>query len=311
MAYWLWSATASDARRFDQWVIDLASGDRHLLQAGLRFCGGCDSVPGPTWSASSRYLYFSDVIAGGERFFLRDVRTGTARQLTHTPHAAFDVPAWSPVADLLLYSDGSGGTVLEDLAAGSRLVLADVAWPAIFDTSGTYLYAPGWVDDEAQGRATKIFEVATRRLLASLPGQPTPRTYSGVAGPPDVPRPIVARAGGFVATLTDAAGCDGVAIYADAKLVTCVARVARPLFSPDGAKIAFARWTQGEIQSSRCFTSCGVAELVVVDAATGAETLSTGGRLRITLGYGRSSAGGGVVWSPDGRYVLVVAPPAR
>lgn len=317
MTYFVWStqASAGPPSQFDQWAIDLTTGERRLLQQGLRYCGGCDSVPGPKWSASSRYLYFSDVVAGGDRFFLADVLAGSARQLSgHTTRGPFDVPEWSPVADLILYSNESGGTVMEDLAAGSSATLSDMPWPAAFDPSGTYVHSPGWVDDEAAGRMTVVFDVGSGRIAASLPGQPMARSFVGVGGPPARAWPIVATSDGFVAALQGVPNCEGTGIYSRSVLVTCVARASRPVISPDGTKVALARPTAGRTAPERCFPACFAAEIVVVDAATGRELISTGERLRLTLSYGRftdPSGSASYVWSPQGGHLLVVGPPAR
>ena len=44
----------SELRLWDQWVIDLVTDERRVLQEGLRHCGGCGGRFSPGWSPSGR-----------------------------------------------------------------------------------------------------------------------------------------------------------------------------------------------------------------------------------------------------------------
>jgi hypothetical protein len=304
MTYWLWAEGASRGAfplHIDQWSIDLTTGERRLLKNGLAHCGGCDSVPSPKWSPTSRYVYFSDVVAGGNRFFLADVRTGEVRPLAdHIPREAFDVPAWSPVDDILIRSSG-GRALLERVPERKVGMIGD--WPARFDPTGRYLYSPAWAGPDRPSQRTSIFEVATGALVAEHPGVPEKRTYLGIGGPPLDVSPVVASAGGVIAALQDAPGCAGTTIYGAQR--TCVAGASAPELSPDGSKVALVRATGGVVTTQKC-RSCFVVEIVVVDTASGREIAASSRSIRLPV---ESEVRRGVrhSWNKEGTH-LVVSP---
>jgi hypothetical protein len=316
MTYWIWSEE-TDAGRLpwavDQYVIDLGTGQRRLLHAGLVHCGGCDSVPGPKWSPSGRYLYFSDVVGGGDRFFVSDVVSGRTRQLIdHVPKEPYDVPVWSPAADLLLRSDGSGTAVIENVANRTARRLPQVAWPARFDPGGSFVYSPAWPSESRTGTETLLVDTATGLTVTTLSGRPAPRVFVGAGGPPFDRAPIVGVPGGFSAALEKAAGCDGLALYSNVRLATCVRGAERPVISPDGTKVAVARATGDPVTEPRCNT-CTLIEIVVVDVQSGQQIAGASHAIRIVV------SGAHVVdpfhavefsWNAAGTHLLVAGPAA-
>ncbi|MGH2450735.1 MAG: hypothetical protein ACRDGE_05605 [Candidatus Limnocylindria bacterium] len=282
---------------WDQWAVDLETKERRLLQEGLRHCGGCDSRFGPTWSASGRYLYFSDLVSDG-RIFLSDLQEGTTREIVSGSADSRYEPEWSPVSDVLLYPGSDLRTVLEDLQAGSAIVLEGLPWPAAFDPTGGYVYSPAWGDlPPSAGGSTAIYHIGTGRIVASLPGQP--RLLRGPIGGPmrsyTTPA-VVGVEGGFVAALEGASGCGGTAIYSEAAITTCVAGATEPQISPDGTKVAVGREVGG-----------AVYEILVIDVATGAELMVIDATL---AGDGFSGPIGHArpIWNAEGTHLLVWGP---
>jgi hypothetical protein len=304
MTYWLWGAGASPTARpipVEQWLIDLGTGERRRLADGLVHCGGCDSVPRPQWSPSGRYVYFSDVVAGGGRFFLADVRGGTARALTeHVPREGFDVPAWSPVADTLIRSSG-GRILLERFPDGAVSLFGE--WPARFDRSGRYLYSPAWAGERPATRTT-ILDAATGAPVAELAGVPERRTYLGIGGPPADAMPVVGTAAGIVAALRDAPGCAGTMIHGARS--TCVAGASAAEISPDGSTVALVRATDQVVTTARC-RSCVVAEIVLIDVATGREIATSSRAVRQPVPSDAVRRGVRLVWNRAGTHLLVAA----
>lgn len=303
MTYWLWSAGASAAARpvaIEQWLIELATGERRRLQDGLRHCGGCDSVPAPKWSPSSRYVYFSDVVGGGDRFFLADVRTGEVRALTeHVPREPFDIPAWSPVEDILIRSNG-GRIMVERFPGRTVSVLGE--WPARFDRSGRYLYSPAWSGGVRSASRTTVLDVGTGAVVAELAGVPERRTYVGIGGPPVDAVAIVGTAGGIVAALQDAPGCAGTMIHAARQ--TCVAGAGAPEISPDGSVVALVKATDDVVTTPRC-RSCVVSEIVIVDVASGREIATSSRAVRQAVSFDAIRRGVRHLWNAAGTHLLI------
>lgn len=307
MTYWAWGdpAQGSAPLSIDQWVIELGTGERHIVREGLQHCGGCDSVPAPNWSPTGRYLYFSDVVGGGGRFFLADVIQATSRQVTDV-----DRPVWSPAADVLLYPDGAGSTLIERLEAGSRAVLRDVRWPARFDPSGMYIYSPAWSEPASTPGRTSVFDAVSGTLVAELPGEPEQQTAIGAGAWPEDPRPLLGLPGDFVAALQGRPACDGTAIYRSATFVACVEDAIAPQISPDGTKIALARRT-GEIATSGPCPGCPVREIVVIDTVTGSELVATGRRLLVIMVTRPVTSPAAAVeysWNPESTHLVVSGP---
>lgn len=302
MTYWLWAEGARPDSRplhIEQWLIDLQSGQRRLLKRELVHCGGCDSVPSPKWSPSSRYVWFSDVVAGGDRFFLADVRTGEVRALAdHVPREPFDVPEWSPVADVLIRSS-AGRILVERLPGGSPTMFGE--WPARFDATGRYVYSPAWPAEGGSPPRTRLFDSTTGALVTELPGLPDKRTFIGIGGPPIDPQPVVRSAGGWVAALQGAPGCDGTTIHAVTR--TCVARAGAAQVSRDGSLVALLRPTGDAITTERC-RSCFLAEVVVIDAASGREIAAVSRSIRLPVSS-QMRREARLVWNAEGTHLLV------
>lgn len=305
MTYWLWSAGAASRPGpipIEQWLIELASGERRRLTDGLLHCGGCDSVPGPKWSPSSRFVYFSDVVSGGSRFFLADARTGDVRALAeHVPREPFDVPAWSPVEDVLIRS--SGGRILVERLPG-RTVNVFGEWPARFDRTGRYVYSPAWSGGERSASRTAVLEAATGTVVAELPGVPERRTYVGIGGPPLDAVAVVGTAAGIVAALRDAPGCAGTMIHGLRQ--TCVAGAGAAEISPDGSMVALVRATDDIVTTPRC-RSCVVGEVVVIDVASGREIATSSRGIRQAVSFEAIRRSVRHVWNRAGTRLLIAA----
>jgi hypothetical protein len=281
---------------WDQWAIDLASGERWQIEAGLRDCQG-DGFFRAEWSPSGRYRFFADCRDGG-RVFLSDMVERTTRQIgTGLPNMRTR-PDWSPVADVLIYLDSSGVAVLEDFHVGTLTSLPTLGWPARFDVSGAYAYSPPGVTVPRgnPGGPTTIFEVAAGRVAAALPG---------VALYQDLyinHEPLSGTGSGFVAALDEAPSCEGTLVYAGSAPVACVRGGAGAVVSPGGAYVALARKT-GETGLARYpgggSVSLNVYEIIVVDVATGVE------RVVAKDAIGSTHPPLAATWNDEGTHFLV------
>ncbi|NJD65674.1 MAG: hypothetical protein FIB00_10590 [Chloroflexi bacterium] len=233
-------------RSWDQWVVDVATGETTELQKGLVHCGGCDGRYGPRWSPTGQYVAFAE-LGGDLRRFLSEVATGSTRQIG----AGSDVtlaPAWHPTEDRIVYSMGaelSGPAVYEDLGAGSKQQ-APLSWPVAFDASGQYLYSPAWgPSPKADAGMTTIIDADTFDTVAELPGAAPEwlmwRTDAGA---------VVVGAGGPVAALQGAPGCDGTAVYAGSSTARCVdtGRFGAPNADGTFVAVAMLRGTAGHVK---------------------------------------------------------------
>ena len=127
--------TGRVAPKWDQWLLDLRTGQRMLLQRDLRHCGSCDGRYGPQWSPTSRYVVSAELYTGadGGFVFLSDTTAGTTRRIAagpSYPQGGYE-PDWGSTTDVLLRPGESGGSVIEDLATGRILALPTLAWPAL------------------------------------------------------------------------------------------------------------------------------------------------------------------------------------
>jgi hypothetical protein len=282
---------------YDRWLLDLATGARQQLQAGLRQCQG-DSFFGPQWSSTGAYVFFGDCAEDG-RVFVSDIAAGRTRQVASGIPSLRLMPDWSQASDKLLVPGAGGLTVIENLTAGESAVLDDVPWPAKFDPTGRYVYSPAFDSVPSLRTAeprTAIYDVAEGRVVAGLPGVPPyENTYLAFV-------PVMRTASGFAAALERAPGCDGTAIYSNSALVACVRGAVGPTFSPDGSKVALARQSG---QTGRVdFPGGGDASLIrydilIVDAATGAERVVARDALAINP-YPQPS-----VWNAASTHILV------
>jgi hypothetical protein len=260
---------------WDQWVVELTTDKRQLLQAGLRHCGGCDGRFGPAWSPSGRLLYFSEWLGNGSTF-ISDLSTGTTRELFSGSTDILVEPDWSPRSDLLVYRTTAGLTVLEDFTSGTGKELPELAWPARFDTSGAYLYSPAWDNDSrVAGGETRIYEVRLGQVVATLAGQPRGDSlFMPVA-------PVRGEGGSFTAVLEGAANCGGVAVYRRTTSVACISGGSGALLSPDSRMVALSRLTHGAGPGPAWQLS--EYEILLADVATGSIKVLSGGALSAVM----------------------------
>jgi hypothetical protein len=254
---------------WDQWVVELPTDQRRLLQPGLLHCGGCDARFSPTWSPSGRLLYFSELRSEGSTF-ISDMQTGITRELFSGSTEISVEPDWSPVADVLVYRTAMNVTVLHDFTTGTRTELADLSWPVRFDTSGDYLYSPAWDNDfRTAGGDTTVYDIRTGRVIATLAGLPR---YDALLTKLTAVRGM---GGTFIAVLEGAADCDGVAVYRGSARLACVNGGRGGLLSPDGRLVAIARLTH-EVSPPRPW-QFSEFEIVLIDPfSDGARTLAGG-----------------------------------
>ena len=283
----------------DVWAIDLTSDERWQVQAGLHSCQG-DSFFRAEWSPSGRYRFFGDCRDGG-RVFLSDMVRRATRQIGTGLPVMRSRPDWSPAADVLLYQGNGGVTVLEDFRTGALTSLFTVGWPARFDVAGAYVYSPPGATprQESPGGPTTIFEVASGRVVAALPGRAVyPDLYLGYES-------LAGTGSGFVAALQEAPGCDGTAVYAGATLAVCVKGAAGAVVSPGGRYVALARKT-GETGLAHFPGGGSVSmnryEIVVVNVSTGTERVVA----KDALGLTHPPLAG--AWNAEGTHFLVSWP---
>lgn len=225
--------------RWDQWILDLETGGRTMVQAGLVHCGGCDAMFGMSWSPDERYLVVAD-LAAEERVFLVDLERGTSRVVAHGGQH-HERPAWSPnVPGRLLVRSEDGDALLIDDAAGTEEVLP-LAWPARFDVSGRYAYSPsGLVPDRRSSdrmpddrpRTTTVYDIDAREVVAEIEGIPVWSlwSWSDVAA-------VVATETGFVAAV-DGRACRGTVLYTTGDPERCLEGAYHAVPSPDGTQLA-------------------------------------------------------------------------
>jgi hypothetical protein len=254
---------------WDQWAVDLESGERFMLQDGLRDCGGCDGRFGPDWSPGGDHIYYAET--GGGRVWLSDVRNRTTVSLANG-NSLGQQPRWHPKEDILLRPSASKTAMLHDVRAGSVQQLG-VPWAAAWDSSGRYVYSPAFAGEPEVGedRKTTVLDARTLQVVASISGAPASNQYYT-----DSPSAIVGTVDGFVAALENAAGCAGTAIYKNSTRLACVSKGVGALISPDGGRVALARATgkTGRAISPGIQTSSfTVYEIVVVEIATGKQAV--------------------------------------
>jgi hypothetical protein len=279
MTYTVLVDAPEDARQrgdWDQWVVDLQTGDTRLLQTDLRHCGGCDGRFGPGWSPDGRFLFFPELVQDGVTF-ISDMQTGITRELFAGRTEIDAKPDWSPAEDHLLVYLKDGTAVLYDPATDATTPVPALMSSLSFDPSGRYLYAPALGDSAVDG--TTVYDVAAAQVVATLPGQAKIQAFFGLN------RPLVGTDDGFVAAFQNAGDCEGVAVYQDGTLAACVPGLG-PEISPDASRVAL---TDG-------------SDLLLLDVATGrTSTLATG------IESGQPAR---LVWSQDGNKLLVLWPTA-
>lgn len=288
---------------WDQWVLEVASGTTKELQKGLLHCGGCDARYGPRWSPTSRYVAYAEL--GGEfRRFLSDVATGATRQIAFGSEVT-TAPAWHPTRDELVYSVTalpSGPAVLEDVAGGTTRDLP-IAWPVAFDASGEYLYSPAWgYDPKAASHTTTILASSSLDKVAELSGAPPAWLAWRGNG-----QAVSFAAGGPVAALQGAAGCDGTAIYSSPSRQHCIPDGRMGAINAPGSFAAVARYLgmTGHVKGPG-FEALEMARysIELVDVASGAT------RTIVPEVVSWDYQAPVIRWNDDGTHLVVLAPSA-
>jgi len=194
---------------WDQWAVDLQTGETRLLQEGLVHCGGCDGRFGPDWSVSGRFVYFSELISDG-RTLVHDFDTAETRVLAEASTEIGSKPEWSPIDDLLLHPGPDGEAALADLRVGVTLVLPGIRWPARFDDSGRYLYGSGGEEQ------TVVYDLEAKAVAATLTGT------AWLERPYGRSQRVRAVDDTFVALLDWGSACEGASVYRGPDRVACV-----------------------------------------------------------------------------------------
>lgn len=286
---------------WDQWVLEVSTGETTELQQGLLHCGGCDGLYGPRWSPTGRYVAYPEY--GGElRRFLSEVATGETRQIG-TGVGVSLAPAWHPTEDRIIYSqanEASGPAVYEDLGRGSKQQ-APLPWPVGFDASGQYLYSPAWgPSPKADAGMTTIINADSFDPVAELPGAaPEWLVWRDDAGA------VVVGSGGPVAALQGAPGCDGTAVYAGNSIARCVAggRFGSPNAAGTFVVVATLKGTVGNVKGPG-FESMSMARysIELLDVRTGdIQTL-----LPEVISWDYQAPI--IRWNEEGTHFVVVAP---
>jgi hypothetical protein len=199
-----------------------------------------------------------------------------------------------------VYAATDGSTVLEDLGAGTVRQLTGIPWPARFDATGTLLFTTPGRNDPNE---TRIYQATTGVRLATLPGNPAVQVPYGNLALRYVP--VSAVKGGFLAALGNAPGCAGTAVYSGNALLTCATEAYGPAISPDGASVALSRrvGASGPVQGPGFGSiSMDIYDIILVDVATGAETVLASGAL------GGNPYPTPAFWNDDGTHLLVTLP---
>lgn len=279
---------------WDQWLIDLRSGQRTLLQQGLRSCGGCDGFYPPQWSPSGRYVIYAELYSGadGGSVFLSDTERGTTRRIAAGPsymQMGYE-PDWATNTDLLLRPGDSGGSVVEDLTTARVNSLAMLTWPARFDATAHLAYSPAGAPPKAGGVSTRVVSL-DGILVATLPGA-VPNIY-GYRGETHGFR-VFGTADGVAATLESVTGCSGTVIYHPhlPPAGRCIPAATGAVFSPSLGSVAFSRKAHDPVPGH-----FALWDIVLVDPRTGVE--------RVLARDAGSDAPPLITWGESGFHVLV------
>lgn len=311
MAYGVDRNMGSDGRPTgEQWLLDLRSGRRSLVRAGLRLTLGTDALTGPNWSPSSRYFAFREAVIGGESFIF-DTATGSTRLTAALAHWAsstdmFVVPEVAPELDHngLLRDVGSSGSVLEDLTTGRKQPLPGLNPTVRFDLSDRFVFAV--TSGRGESPVTTIVSVADGTVVARLPGAlPNIWNYRGSTHG----FRVIAADSGIAATLEGAAGCMGTTIYHPQLPPTgrCTPGSAGAVYGPSLKFVALARQTGSTAVSNwgggGGALSCPIWEIVLVDPITGAE--------RTLARNAVSPQAPQITWHPSESHILIAWPVFR
>jgi YD repeat-containing protein len=268
-ATWFTYAVPGPGEQYSRWAVSLLTGERRLLQAALEDCFGCPLGAVAAWSPSGRYLMFAET-GPDQRVFLSDFESGWTQNVTAVSGAPvhLGVPEWAPSNDRLIMPGLGGGVRLHDLPGAMVLDFPDVKWPARFDRSGDFLYAPSLGVDPSL--TTVIADAEEGEIVARLRGSVPPGSGDMV------PAAVVGTEDGFVAVLEYAPECDGTAVYVDGDRRACVSGGFGAVIAPDGSYVALVRLTgfTGEIEfPGGSATSLPVHEILLLDVESGDETV--------------------------------------
>lgn len=286
---------------WDQWLLNISTGELSELQKGLVHCGGCDGRYGPRWSPTSEYVAYSEY--GGElRRFLTNVSTGGTRQIGRGVSILF-APEWAPAGNRIVYSleEALQSEVrLEDLDAGT-VSLLPIRQPVRFDVSGRYLYSPGWdLDPKASGKFTTIIDSTTFEAVATVSGTaPQWGLYR------DDEHRVTASTSGPVAALQGAAGCNGTSITKGTQAPQCIAGGVAGAVNRPGSTVAVARaaGTTGPAKGPGFEASSLTRyDIDLVDSGTGRVRAAFSG----LLSWEHSAPL--MIWNEAGTHLLVLAP---
>jgi len=274
---------------WDQWVLDLETGERWLAQAGIVDCGGCDGAFGMTWSPDGRFFAIGD-LGGPDRVFLVDTEARTTRLVAHgTQHQ--HKPAWSPnVPGQLLVRGEDGAALLLDEVAGTEETLP-LAWPARFDPTGQLIYSPA--GDGVSDGPTLIYDLRRGAIVAELSGVPDwSFLWNGDAA-------VVGTDEGFVAAIPGGE-CEGTAVYRSSEVGQCIEGALGAVPSNDGRRVAYSLATDEVVSDPRRGTFT-VYEVVVFDEATASEIVVAE---RVVSGPLPPR----LIWNDGGDLLLIIAP---
>ncbi len=290
-------------RSSQQWLFDVGTGERTLVQEGLVPCGGCDGFAGSAWSASGRYYLFLETASGEEqsRVFVTDTTTGSTRVVAsgvnargRSSNGRGDEPVWSPAADTLLLPGPDGGTIAEHLPSGEVLELPDVGWPSVFSDDGRYIVSPRTrrtpSNDTGPGQSeTLVVDSASGRTVARLDGARSPSLmwidFRVMVAFGDEPAALVEGA--------DACSRGATALHhpLTAGGTLCLNAVSGATLSPHGDRVAF---TSVDRRAST------VQQVTVLDVASGEEQTFV---LPSFVSLGSFSL---IRWNDAGTHLLVI-----
>lgn len=279
---------------WDQWVLDLDSGKRRLLQPAMRHCGGCDGRFGPGFSPAGDHAYFSELIQDG-RVYAADLRTGAVEQISEGNTEITARPLWSPSGTRLLYSDDGRRLLLRDFAANDPVEVPGLRWPATFDATGAVIYSPAYAAPEDTG-STTVVDTTTFSTLAEVSGAPGTFAFwfaqSAVSLSPHGP----------VIAVQQAPDCrSGTTIYAPAAPDgRCFDDAVGATVAPDGRHVAIAVRT-GDPPSH---STTSEYQITLVDSAT-LEPIAT------IEGARSFDIPPRIEWNTAGTHLLVTWPQAR
>jgi len=176
--------------------------------------------------------------------------------------------------------------------------LENLAWPARFDPTGEYIYAPAFGRHPSEGgsASTTIVPASAYDISSQLAGVPEYlnlwRDMTPLNGAPTQ-----------VAALARAPGCDGITLYSGGVEVTCIKGGQGATLSPDGSTLAVSRVTgvTGQVSfPGGSGISLNVFEVVLVDVATGSE--------RVVADRAVSSEAPLITWNAGSSHLLIVWP---